>query len=437
MHEALRSLVVTLLTYEARLVLMRCQPRIVAITGSVGKTTTKDAIYAAISGSVSARKSVKSFNSEIGVPLTILGLPNAASNPLMWIINLLRGAYRVLMPGTYPEWLVLEIGADRPGDVRSIASWIRPDVAVITGVPSVPVHVENFKSPEELVREKSSLAEYLKPGGKLIVNGDDPLMRELAAEYRGVSVRYGFESGNEYFASHDLIIYEGQKPAGIQFRVNRVSREGEGSGCSLPVVVLGSLGYPRMYAATAAIATAAAIGIDEVAAVKNLASWEPPAGRVRILAGLKGAVIIDDTYNSSPAAVLSALDTLINVQAKRRLVVLGDMLELGRYSAEAHRMIGKRVAECATALVTIGFRARAIAEAAIDAGMKEKNIKQYEMHEAARAGKELESELQEGDLVLVKGSQALRMERTVLEIMAEPSRASELLVRMDPEWMDR
>ena len=113
------------------------------------------------------------------------------------------------------------------------------------------------------------------------------------------------------------------------------------------------------------------------------------------------------------------------------------MLELGRYSAEAHRMIGKRVAECATALVTIGFRARAIAEAAIDAGMKEKNIKQYEMHEAARAGKELESELQEGDLVLVKGSQALRMERTVLEIMAEPSRASELLVRMDREWMDR
>lgn len=134
---------------------------------------------------------------------------------------------------------------------------------------------------------------------------------------------------------------------------------------------------------------------------------------------------------------MAALDTLRDVRANRRIAILGDMLELGKYSASAHKNVGERVAVCADMLITVGLRSRAIAAAALDAGMSDSNIRQYDLGESSRAGKELEAELAEGDVILVKGSQGLRMEKTVLEIMAEPQRASELLVRMEADWMNR
>ncbi len=425
----MRSVVVFILTWEARLVLHRHKPRIIAVTGSVGKTTTKDAIYAALSQTHHIRKSAKSFNSDFGVPLTILGLESGWSDPWKWFVNMIDGAF-VIFSNQYPKWLVLEVGADRPGDISSIARWLRPDVSVITGVPDIPVHVEYFNSPGEVLKEKRALADYLKPGGTLILNGDEARMRMLQNSFRGTSVTYGFDERNTYAAVGEQIVYEDAVPVGMSCKVIR-------KGGSLELMVRGALGRPRIYAALAALAVAETIGADSDAVVRGINAWEPPPGRVRILKGIKGAIIIDDTYNSSPTAVLAALDTLKSVQAKRRIAVLGDMLELGRYSAEAHKHAGERVAETATMLRTVGFRARAIAESAQDAGMKESKIMQYEMNEAERAGQELKKELKAGDVVLVKGSQSMRMERTVLEIMAEPMRAEELLVRMDPEWKER
>ena len=179
-------------------------------------------------------------------------------------------------------------------------------------------------------------------------------------------------------------------------------------------------------------------GLDLVSISNSLGKWVPPAGRLRILSGLKNSIIIDDTYNSSPVAALTALDTLKSVQgAKRRVAIFGDMLELGKWSAESHRKLGARAAECADLLLTVGFRARDIAESAKGAGMGETAIRTYGQDESSRAGKELALELQEGDAVLIKGSQGMRMERTVLEIMAEPERAGELLVRQEPEWLKK
>lgn len=429
--DALRSIAVFILTWEARMVLARYKPRVIAITGSVGKTSGKDAIFAALSGELHVRKSEKSFNSEIGVPLTILGLENAWSDPVKWIWNVLRGLWLVVMWQEYPHWLIVEVGADRPGDIRNIARWLRPDIAVITGVSEIPVHVEFFSSPEAIVREKKALAEYLKAGGKLILNGDDERMKETHAAFRGASLTYGLEGHNDFSATDIEILYENSKPAGIHFRVKR-------AGASAPVLIRGALGRPRVYAALAAIAVAEVVGVDLVFAARGLSTWVPTPGRLRILKGLKGSLIIDDTYNSSPVAALAALDALKEVKGmKRRIAVLGDMLELGKYSAEAHRALGARAAECADMLITIGFRTRATVESALDAGMSEKNIRQYEMNESRRAGKELELELKEGDIVLVKGSQSIRMERTVEEIMADPARAGELLVRQDDEWKAR
>ncbi|MBP9756994.1 MAG: UDP-N-acetylmuramoyl-tripeptide--D-alanyl-D-alanine ligase [Candidatus Pacebacteria bacterium] len=425
----LRSVVVYILTLEARAVLLRHKPSIVAVTGSVGKTTTKDAIYAALSGELHVRKSAKSFNSEFGVPLTILGLETGWNDPWKWLSNMVQGFF-VIFARTYPKWLVLEVGADRPGDIRRIAVWLRPDISVITGVPDIPVHVEYFNSPGEVLKEKRELADHLKPGGTLILNGDEARMRMLQNSFRGTSLTYGFDQQNSYAAFGEEILYENDMPNGMQFKIMR-------KGETVPMIVHHALGRPRVYAATAALAVAEVIGIDTDVAAAAISKWDPPPGRVRVLPGIKGTVIIDDTYNSSPTAVLAALDTLKMVKGKRKIAVLGDMLELGRYSSEAHKHVGERVAETADMLRTVGFRSRLVAESALDAGMKDAKIMQYEMDEAERAGKELERDLKPGDVVLVKGSQSMRMERTVLEIMAEPMRADELLVRMDSEWKER
>lgn len=425
----LKRITVLILTWEARLVLARHKPRVIAVTGSVGKTGTKDAIYAALSPFAYVRKSEKSFNSELGVPLSILGLQNGWKNPFRWVANIAKGCALIFSSRRYPDWLVIEVGADRPGDIRRVAAWLKTDIVVLTGVPEIPAHIEYFASSAELLKEKHSLIQSLRPGGTLVLNGDDMQMREIHSEFRSLSITFGIEASNSFAAPNSEIMYEGGRPVGVRFRMDH-------KGSSIPVALNGALGRPRIYAALAALAVGKTIGLDFVSVSRALYELVPSPGRLRILKGLKNSVLIDDTYNSSPAACLAALDTLKEVQgSKRKIAVLGDMLELGKWSAEAHRKVGERAAECADLLITVGFRARTIVEAALDAGMPENNIRGYELNETRRAGKELEFELREGDLVLVKGSQNMRMERIVEEIMAEPERAGELLVRQDEEWL--
>ncbi|MDO8561657.1 MAG: UDP-N-acetylmuramoyl-tripeptide--D-alanyl-D-alanine ligase [bacterium] len=429
--DVLREIVTMILTWEARLVLARYKPRVIAVTGSVGKSTTKDAIFAGLAESVYVRKSEKSLNSDTGVPLAILGLESGWRNPFKWLANIAKGFWLVFSLRPYPEWLVLEVGADRPGDIRKIAQWLKPDIVVVTAIPDMPAHVEFFESSEEIMREKLSLAENLKPGGTLVLYGDNLRMMEAQKGIQARKITFGLENYNDLIASHDEIIYENGKPVGTRFRVNH-------AGSSIPVSIFGALGRPPIYAGLAALAVGTLVGVDFVSISKALGEWAMASGRLRILPGLNGSVIIDDTYNSSPAAAFAALDTLKSVAgAKRRIAILGDMLELGKWSGESHRKLGERAAECADMILTVGIRAREIAESTKDAGMREKAIRVFNQNESAHAGKELARELREGDLVLVKGSQGMRMERAVLEIMAEPERAHELLVRQEPEWLKK
>lgn len=428
----IKKIVVLILTWEAQLVLARYEPKIIAITGSVGKTTTKDAIYTALSGALHVRRSEKSFNSELGVPLTILGLENAWKNPLHWILNIVRGLWLGMRKTSYPAWLVLEVGADRPGDIHAIARWLKPDIAVITGVSEIPAHVEFFSSPEALAREKRALAECLRPSGVLIMNGDDARMTALCEEFTERMVTYGFDKTHNFYASHHGILYEKKKPRGTRFRVHH-------AGAVIPVAVSHALGKARAYSALAAFAVGEIAGVGGERVAQALAEWVPPPGRMRIIPGVNGSTIIDDTYNSSPAAALAALDTLkelkVGAPDARKVAILGDMLELGRYASDAHKEIGVHAVSCADALMTVGIRSRATGEAALDAGMPEIFIREYEHTESRRAGHELARELKKGDIVLVKGSQSMRMERAVEELMAEPERAWELLVRQEPEWL--
>ena len=195
MHKLARIIIVYILTWEAMRVLKKWKPTIILVSGSVGKTTTKDAIYHVLHAGASVRKSEKSYNSEIGVPLTILGLPNAWSNPIRWLENIWRGYRMLFTEKKYPTTLVLEVGSDHPGDIADLMKWLRPDISIVTSLPEVPVHVENFQSPEDVRREDSLVVDALSADGVYVANLDDTLSRALikSAEERNIrTVTYGF-----------------------------------------------------------------------------------------------------------------------------------------------------------------------------------------------------------------------------------------------------
>ncbi len=420
-----RALLVWLITMEARLALALHAPRIVAVTGNLGKTSTKDAIFACVSPYIRTRKSMKSFNSDIGVPLAILALPNPWSSPTQWIVTLVRGLVAAFNPA-FPPLLVLELGADQPGDIATIAPWLAPDIDVFTGVPSVPVHVENFGSREMVLKEKRALFEHLKPGGTIVAVNDDST-REMLAGIGAKVVTYGFGEA-DVAASAMRIEYEHDFPVGVSAEVRL-------GGVLYTLQVRHALGKPKILAALAAVAVADALGIDVSAAVQSVSAWEPPAGRMRLVLGVNGSLILDDSYNASPAATLSALDTLADVRATRRIAVLGDMLELGVHSEDAHLEVG-RLAACCDVLVVVGTRARGIADGARNAGLSEEKIHSYDAGMSDRAGSDVAKELRAGDVVLVKGSQGMRMERAVFEMMQDKADAEQVLVRHDAVWRD-
>jgi len=434
MKKILKHIVVSVLTALAWLVLCRYRPRIVAITGSVGKTSTKDVVTAVFSHYYSVRKSEKSLNSETGVPLSILGCSSGWGNPMRWLAVFARGLWLIVWPHRYPTWLVLEVGADKPDDIYKLARWLAPDIMIGTRMSETPVHVEFFDSPEDVVREKRYLAEAVREDGVLVLNYDDPDIHGFKEKVSRRAITYGLNEHADIRGTNMKIVYEDEKPQGITFKI-------EDGRHTVPVTVYGTIGNHVVYTTLAGIAAGVAHGFNLVEMSGVFESFTPPPGRMRIIAGIKDTIIIDDSYNSSPVAVENALGTLQDVTCSaKKIVVLGDMLELGSYSKRAHSEAGERAARACDQLITVGLRSRWIAAAAREAGMDERDV--IECYDAQSAGKELELRIETGDIALIKGSQGsgkdtIRLERAVEEVMAEPERAQELLVRQEDEWKKR
>ncbi len=399
-----KKILANTLREESQLVLWKYRPKIIAITGSVGKTSTKDASYAIISKISHVRKSEKSFNSEIGLPLTILGCPNGWNNPLLWLKNIAKGFWLFLYSHKYPKWLVLEVGVGKAGDMRKTASWLKTDVVIMTAIGETPVHVEFFDSAKHLAEEKSELILTLKKDGLLILNSDDDVVLGMKNKSKHKIITYGFKAGADVVGSADSIFYnDAGVPAGLIFRV-------DAGGDSL----------------------------NMLAAVESLKNYEFAPGRMCLLKGINETLIIDDTYNSSPFACESALQTLGEVKnIGRKIAVLGDMLELGKHTIEAHKNIGKiakeNLSENAGILLVVGPRAKAIKEGALEAGMNKENI--FEFSNSFEVGEYLKTFIKKDDLILIKGSQGMRMERAVGEILLDQKNKNKLLVRQDVEWL--
>lgn len=430
MKTIFKKIISFILKIESRLVILKYKPKIVAITGSVGKTSTKDAIFAVMSSVTYVRKSDKSYNSEIGLPLTILGIPNGWNNPLIWFLNILKGLWLFIWPHKYPNWLVLEVGVGHPGDMRKTASWLKTDIVVITAIGDTPAHIEFFTSRKNLIEEKSGLIKTLKKDGILILNADDEDVLEMKGKTKNVTVTYGFKEGSDFFGSADNILYNDKEESeGIVFRV-------DGKGDSLPVVIEGVFGRNHVYASLVAISLASVLKFNLLNAINTLRKYDIPPGRMRLLKGINNSMIIDDTYNSSPFACRSALETLGRVKnSGRKIAVLGDMLELGRHTIEAHKEIGNMAKAYADILVVVGPRAKSIKEGALESKMNEKNI--FEFLNSTLAQEFMKNFLQKGDLILVKGSQGMRMERVVEAILLDKENKKNLLVRQDNDWLKK
>jgi UDP-N-acetylmuramoyl-tripeptide--D-alanyl-D-alanine ligase len=431
MKDAFKKIVIALLTIEARIAIWRHKPRIIAVTGNVGKTSTKDAIFSLVSQSFSARKSEKSFNSEIGLPLAILGLDTAWSSFFGWAENLSRGLWNALFGRNFPEFLVLEVGADHPGDIEKICSWFCPDITVLTRMADIPVHVEYFKDAAEVLREKMFLAKAVKTGGTIIVNSDDPHFMGALKEIDFKKVFYGTTPGANVEIEEMTVSYSGTTlplPRGQRavMRVGELEKKFE---------IYGVLGNHLMYPIAAACAVAVVLNKEEDIE-KAFTNFVPSRGRMRILKGISTTAVIDDTYNSSPLAATEALKSLAGLSIRgRKIAVLGDMKELGGMAETAHREVGFFAGQSLHTLVTVGEAAKFIALGAMDAGLPPDRIYSFETSEEAAKG--VCDLARAGDVMLVKGSQSMRMERVVKELLEDIFKAPDLLVRQEEEWEKR
>jgi UDP-N-acetylmuramoyl-tripeptide--D-alanyl-D-alanine ligase len=347
----------------------------VGITGSVGKTTTKEATAATLGARYRVLRTPASYNNEIGVPLTFLG-----------------------QEPTH-EVAVIELGFYVPGEIADLSRLVRQRIGIVTTIPEIPVHFARTPSIEAIVNGKAELIEALPADGVALLNADDPRVRGMAPRTKARVMLYGESPDAEIRATS---VRDGGLD-GTRFTVE-VARQRAEAHLPLP-------GRHLLASALAAIGAAVALDVPVDEAAVGLGTLERPAHRmsVRRTADL---VVIDDSYNSSPAAVQAALAVLREVRG-RRVAVLGDMLELGTLSVGAHEAAGAEVARSADALVAVGELAATIAASAERAGLRE-------VHRAADGGEalvQLRQLLRPGDTVLVKGSRALALDKLADELV--------------------
>jgi len=423
MHKKILKLILKLL---AQLTIWRFEPQVIGITGSAGKTSAKETIFAVLKNHHRVRKSGGNLNNELGMPLTIIGdwsekelkLVSRDTPPgekkikklLFWLKVIFLAKIRLLFmkKSAYPEVLILEYAADRPGDIKYLLQIARPQIGIITTVGEIPVHVEFFSGPETIAKEKSKLIEYLPANGFAVLNFDNEIVMKMQERTRARIITFGFAEGADLKITNFENHSENDKPLGISFKL-------EYGGSFVPVVLKNAFGKAQAYAAAVSACVGLIFDLNLVEVSEALSNnYQPAKGRMNLIAGIKDTYIIDDTYNASPLSMQEALDTLRDLPATRKIAVLGDMLELGKYSIEAHEAIGRLVGQIAEILVTVGPRAKFIAEAAKNSGLAENKILSFDT--AAEAGRSVQELMKKGDLVLIKASRAVGLEKVVEEI---------------------
>ncbi len=418
------------ITKKVKKILDTHKPIIVAVTGSVGKTSVRNAIATVLSAKYTVGTTIKNYNNEFGVPLSILGEESPGKSIFGWLRIL------ITVPKKIPQVYVLEFGVDHPGDMEYLCQIAQPDVSVMTRIS--PVHAEHFRSVEALAEEKAQLLAHTKKNGLTILNEDDKRVMGLAGHAVANVLTYGYGDGADVQATdyrietrEDFSFEPGEQFAKVRFSVQTTENQ-------MVVEMKNVLGRGSASSVLPAIAVAQHLGLTHEQILSKIGDIEFEPGRMNPIPGIKGSLLIDSSYNAAPASMAEALQVLSEfhpVEGARRIAVLGHMAELGQYTEEEHRMLGMRAAEVGVdLLVCVGQMTQDTHEAAIEAGIPEGNTQHFD--DAVEAGRWMDRQVHKGDIVLIKGSQSARMERVTKDLMAEPLHAKELLVRQGEYWIN-
>lgn len=358
---------------------------IVGVTGSVGKTSTKEAIASVVSQRFRTFKNPGNLNSEIGLPLAMLEVPPETQ----------VGVFEMA-------------GAWVPRELALIADIAQPKIGVVINVH--PVHLERMGTLDAIADSKAELVEALPEDGIAILNGDDPIVRTFADRTKARVLTYGLDRSNDISVSNLVTL-------GLEGSEFWVHIEGQRYYIKIPMI-----GGHAVELALASIAVGHALGMH---ISEMLPGFADASTQIRLIVtpGPNGSRILDDTYNASTPSVLSALSLLEEIGDKRKIAVLGDMRELGEVSDIEHRKVGRRVADVADLLFTYGELARTIAEEAIQTAAiegRELVVESFAANETDKLIEKLRDVLQPGDLMLVKGSRGLEMENIVAALRMPP-----------------
>jgi UDP-N-acetylmuramoyl-tripeptide--D-alanyl-D-alanine ligase len=414
----LKSIITGILESYARRLLKKHKPKIVAVVGSLGKTSTKLAIATVLSQKYRVLAHYSSYNTPIGLPMAIFNLviPEKVKSASEWL-NVFK-AMRKQLREDYPyDVLVLELGADKPGDIAYFKKYIQPDIAVVTAV--APEHMANFKTIDAVAAEELAITHFAKAS---LINRDniDGVFSKLVPDGTAIDT-YGTSGIAEYrFTIEDF------KP-GIGFKGLFVSPElGQ-----LPVA-LKVVGEHNVRPTIAAGAVGVKLGLNAKQLVDGLQAIVPVKGRMNLLRGLEGTTLIDDTYNASPPSMIAALQTLYLFPTTQRIAILGSMNELGDFSPQAHQSVGE---VCDTTLLDWVITVGAEAEKYLAPAAKKKGCQVRSFMSPYDAGAFAHSVLQRGAVVLAKGSQNGVFTEEALKELLHSTEEEKQLVRQSADWL--
>lgn len=419
MKAIFRKLVLFLLKRMAKKRMRKFKGKVIAVTGSVGKTSTKDAIFTVLNTQLRVKKSGKSMNTDFGMLLTILDIESGFSSVAKWSWLLMKAFYNSRFRD-HSEVLLLEMGVDKPGDMDFLLSVVKPDIAVMTSIAPVHLAEGQFTNLQDIFAEKRKLVDKLKEDGVAVLNVDNPFLANLAKS-RGKKGTVAFGKDKEAKAYASSIK---QTVEGLEFIFHYKEKKYE--------VHANVLGEYQIYVLMPALICADLMSMSMTDAILAMESYVLPPGRMTIIPGKEGSTILDSSYNSSPEALKEALKVLGVVgEGRRRVAVIGNMNELGDESAILHEMIGEVVPKYADVLLTVGGDAKLLAAKAKEKGLEDVHT----FRSAPEAAEYFADKVERDDVILVKGSQnRVRLERFVKELMENPDNAKELLVRQERIW---
>lgn len=405
-----------ILASYARKVIRQHKPFVIGITGSSGKTSTKEAVYRVMADHFGdqVRKTEGNLNAEIGIPLTILGY-KSVPNKFLWPFFLIAAYFRT-MEKNYPKYLVLEMGLEHPGDFGFFGSIVSLNIGVITTID--PAHFANFKDLAHFQAEKLALIKLVHADGKIIINADDGALAKLE-DKRILGI--GIAAKEADYGASDIVVTTG----GTDYRINTVGQK---------IAIKSKLiGKQFIYSQLIAFAIGQSFGIQSLEIKKSLEKISTMPGRMRVIEGKSGILILDDTYNANPGSMGAALDVLSEIKyAGRKVAILGNMNELGAIEKAAHEEIGKYAKGKCDFAIFVSPNADLMAKGFADS----KNSLTFSGR--LELLKSIDRIVKPKDLILIKASQNRNFfEEVTKYLMKDPTMAKEMLVRQSDFWKRR